>query len=171
MVTTDGLEVGRHQGLAFYTLGQRKGLGIGGVRKRDFQSSEGQGWFVARKDLASNTLFVTQDARHPWLMSSQLKTVDACWVSGEPPAIDRMLGFKTRYRQPDAAGHILSMGVRNSEGDPRQVGSDLESMNQGSSSHPSGFEVAFAEPQWAVTPGQSVVAYNGEICLGGGIIR
>jgi len=171
IVTTDGLEVGQHQGLAFYTLGQRKGLGIGGVRKRGFQSEEGHGWFVARKDLAGNTLIVTQDAKHPWLMSNHLKTVDACWLSGEPPAIDQMLGFKTRYRQPDAAGHILSMGVGSSEDDPRQVGSDLKSLSHGSSSDPSGFEVAFAEPQWAVTPGQSVVAYDGEVCLGGGIIR
>jgi len=171
IVTTDGLEVGRHQGLAFYTLGQRKGLGIGGVRKRDFQSSEGQGWFVARKDLASNTLFVTQDARHPWLMSSQLKTVDACWVSGEPPAIDQMLGFKTRYRQPDAAGHILSTGAVNFEAGPGQLEIDAGGLSHRDTSDPWGFEVAFSEPQWAVTPGQSVVVYHGEDCLGGGIIR
>jgi len=82
-----------------------------------------------------------------------------------------MLGFKTRYRQPDAAGHILSTGVRGSEEDPRQVGSAVKSTNHGGYSNPWGFEVAFAEPQWAVTPGQSVVAYNGEVCLGGGIIR
>ena len=147
ILTTEGLEVGCHQGLAFYTLGQRKGLGIGGVRKKGFQSVEGQGWFVAQKDLATNTLVVTQEHDHPLLMAKSLTTLDACWVSGHPPEPGQGLGFKTRYRQTDAAGCLM---------DPTAC------------SH---FGVAFEAPQWAVTPGQSVVAYEGEICLGGGIIQ
>jgi tRNA-specific 2-thiouridylase len=145
MVTTEGLEVGRHQGLAFYTLGQRKGLGIGGVKKEGFQSAEGQGWFVAEKDIPTNTLVVTQDHDHLLLMTKGLSTTDACWVSGRAPRPGQALGFKTRYRQPDASGLFL--------------GSEWN-----------GFRVAFDAPQWAVTPGQSVVAYDGEVCLGGGII-
>jgi tRNA-specific 2-thiouridylase len=146
IVTTEGLEVGQHQGLAFYTLGQRKGLGIGGVKKKGFQSAEGQGWFVAQKDLPSNTLVVTQDHDHPLLMADGLATTDACWVSGRAPQPGQALGLKTRYRQPDAEGRFLG-----AEGN--------------------GFRVAFDAPQWAVTPGQSVVAYDGEVCLGGGIIE
>jgi tRNA-specific 2-thiouridylase len=146
VVTTEGLEVGRHQGLAFYTLGQRKGLGIGGIKKKGFQSAEGQGWFVARKDLSTNTLVVTQDHDHPLLMAKGLSTTDACWVSGRAPPPGQALGLKTRYRQPDASGRFL--GAKGS-----------------------GFEVAFGSPQWAVTPGQSVVAYDGDVCLGGGIIE
>ena len=145
IVTTDGLNVGRHQGLAFYTLGQRKGLGIGGVKKNGFQSAEGQGWFVAQKDLPSNTLVVTQDHDHPLLMANGLSTTDACWVSGRAPRPGQTMGFKTRYRQPNAAGRFL--------------GADA-----------GGFKVSFDAAQWAVTPGQSVVAYDGEVCLGGGII-
>jgi tRNA-specific 2-thiouridylase len=147
ILTTKGLEVGQHRGLAFYTLGQRKGLGIGGVRRRGFQSAEGQGWFVAQKDLSTNTLVVTQDHDHPLLLAKGLATTDACWVSGRSPqpGQGQSLGFKTRYRQPDAPGQL--------------------SVAEGS-----GFDVAFDSPQWAVTPGQSVVAYDGEVCLGGGII-
>jgi tRNA-specific 2-thiouridylase len=146
IITTEGLEVGRHQGLAFYTLGQRKGLGIGGVKKKGFRSAEGQGWFVAQKDPPSNTLVVTQDHDHPLLMATGLSTTDACWVSGRAPRPRQALGFKTRYRQPDASGRFLGV-----EGN--------------------GFRVAFDSPQWAVTPGQSVVAYDGDVCLGGGIIK
>jgi tRNA-uridine 2-sulfurtransferase len=146
IVTTEGLEVGQHQGLAFYTLGQRKGLGIGGVKKKGFQSAEGQGWFVAQKDLSTNALVVTQDHHHPLLMAKGLSTIDSCWVSGRAPLVGQAMGFKTRYRQPDALGRFLGA-----------VGN--------------GFRVAFDSPQWAVTPGQSVVAYDGEVCLGGGIIK
>ena len=140
-----GLQIGIQQGLSFYTLGQSKGLGIGGVRLRDFQSVEGKSWFVCKKDLATNTLYVSQNHDHPWLMFDSLATVDACWVSGRAPELERSLGFKTRYRQSDANGQLVD-------------------------STPQRFAVRFDESQWAVTPGQSVVAYDGEICLGGGII-
>jgi tRNA-specific 2-thiouridylase len=139
------LQIGTHQGLSFYTLGQSKGLGIGGVRLKGFQSKEGKSWFVCKKDLTTNTLYVSQNHDHPWLISDLLTTVDACWVSGNPPEISRPLGFKTRYRQSDANGQLLD-------------------------ATPQSFAVRFDGPQWAVTPGQSVVVYDGEVCLGGGII-
>ena len=151
--TPEGIEVGRHQGLSFYTLGQRKGLGIGGVKKRGFVSAEGSGWFVARKDMARNVLYVVQDHDHPWLLSSRCETIDACWVSGGPPQANDdttpgggyPLGIKTRYRQTDASGRV-------------------------SAGQAGGISLAFETPQWAVTPGQSAVIYRGEVCLGGGII-
>ena len=145
--TEDGWTVGTHQGLSFYTLGQRKGLGVGGVRKKGFQSQEGAGWFVIRKDLARNVLVVAQDHDHPWLLSDGVQTTDSCWVSGEPPVSERLLGIKTRYRQPDGPGHFAG---------PSDGG---------------GFRLDFSQPQWAVTPGQSVVVYDAEVCLGGGIIK
>lgn len=153
IVTAEGIKIGSHQGLAFYTLGQRKGLGIGGVRTAGFQSLEGQGWFVARKELESNTLVVTQDAHHPFLMTDRLQTIDGCWVGGACPPMNEPLGFKTRYRQPDASGGLLD-----TKNEPSSLG------------HSTGFTVRFDQPQWAVTPGQSVVVYNNEVCLGGGII-
>jgi tRNA-specific 2-thiouridylase len=100
---------------------------------------------VAQKDLPSNTLVVTQDHDHPLLMADGLATTDACWVSGRAPHPGQAVGFKTRYRQPDAAGRFLGAAA-------------------------GGFEVSFDAAQWAITPGQSVVAYDGDVCLGGGII-
>ena len=145
--TEDGVTVGTHQGLSFYTLGQRKGLGVGGVRRRGFQSQEGAGWFVIGKDLEHNRLVVAQDHDHPWLLAQGLETTDSCWVAGEPPPQGHILGIKTRYRQPDGPG---ALEQTTAEG---------------------GFRLAFSEPQWAVTPGQSVVVYDAEVCLGGGIIK
>ena len=132
--------VGEHVGLAFYTLGQRKGVGIGGVK-----DSSGEAWFVARKDMHANTLWVVQGHDHPWLMSDRLMAHDATWTSDEPPAVGTSLAAKSRYRQADAECIVTSIG----------------------SGH---FELAFSEPQWAVTPGQSAVLYQGEVSLGGGVI-
>jgi tRNA-specific 2-thiouridylase len=137
----DGRVVGEHVGLAFYTLGQRKGIGIGGTK-----AGSGEPWFVARKDMATNTLWVVQGHDHPWLMSERLVALDAAWVAGEPPAVGARLGAKTRYRQSDAACTVLAV-----EGDR--------------------FELAFDAPQWAATPGQSAVLYDGEVSLGGGVIE
>ena len=145
--TQDGLTVGTHQGLSFYTLGQRKGIGVGGVRRRGFQSQEGAGWFVIHKDLGRNVLVVAQDHDHPWLLADGLETTDSCWVAGDSPVSEGPLGIKTRYRQPDGPGFFEGM---------RPDG---------------GFGLSFTEPQWAVTPGQSVVVYDAEVCLGGGIIK
>jgi tRNA-specific 2-thiouridylase len=140
MVTDDGLTIGEHQGLMFYTIGQRQGLGIGG--RRDAGSDP---WYVARKDLTSNTLTVVQGHDHPLLLRERLAAADPSWVSGAAPAEGEALAAKTRYRQSDSACAVRASGE-------------------------AGFELEFAMPQWAVTPGQSAVLYRGDACLGGGII-
>jgi len=144
-----GRVLGRHQGLSFYTLGQRQGLGIGGVKEKGAQRGAGEHapWFVARKELDTNTLRVVQGHDHPWLLSPTLQAADASWVAGHPPAAGP-LAAKTRYRQQDAACTFAEAAA----GDER------------------GFTLHFADPQWAVTPGQSAVLYDGEVCLGGGVI-
>ena len=141
-----GRVLGQHQGLSFYTLGQRQGLGIGGVKQKGAQRGGGEHapWFVARKDMASNTLWVVQGHGHPWLLSSALDAHDASWVAGESP-VPGTYGSKTRYRQADA-GCVLTAAA--------QASCHLD----------------FPQPQWAVTPGQSAVLYDGEVCLGGGVI-
>lgn len=143
-----GRVLGEHHGLSFYTLGQRQGLGIGGVKEKGAQRGGGEHapWFVARKDVERNTLWVVQGHDHPWLLSAGLQANDASWVAGHAPAAGDY-GIKTRYRQADAPGHLKADGEH-------------------------GFELAFPpqHPQWAVTPGQSAVLYHGEVCLGGGVI-
>ncbi len=142
-----GHVVGEHVGLSFYTLGQRKGIGIGGVKARGAArgGSEHAPWFVARKDLVRNVLGVVQGHDHPWLLSGALRADDVSWVAGYAPATSpEGLGAKTRYRQRDAACRWTNSGPP--------------------------IDVAFDEPQWAVTPGQSVVFYDGEVCLGGAVI-
>ncbi len=98
-----GRVIGQHQGLSFYTLGQRQGLGIGGVKPKGAQRGGGEHapWFVARKDMATNTLWVVQGHDHPWLQSSALDAQDASWIAGAAPAPGDY-GSKTRYRQADA---------------------------------------------------------------------
>jgi len=146
--TPDGRTIGEHVGLSFYTLGQRKGIGIGGIK--DFRDQDGNSapWYVARKDIATNTLYVVQGHEHPWLLTTQLSASQASWVAGQPPASGAFRA-KTRYRQADV--------------DCRFSGSD-----GGSDDH--AFTLDFPQAQWAVTPGQSAVLYDGDICLGGGII-
>jgi tRNA-uridine 2-sulfurtransferase len=136
----DGKLLGEHVGLSFYTLGQRKGIGVGGT-----QEGSGEAWFVARKDLPSNTLWVVQGHDHPWLMSDTLVAGSPAWV-GPAPVAGQRLTAKTRYRQADAA-----CVVERSEADR--------------------LAVRFDEPQRAATPGQSVVLYDGEVCLGGAVIE
>ncbi len=158
-----GRTIGRHVGLSFYTLGQRQGLGIGGIKAKgaEMKALQAQGlrgagehtpWFVARKDIPNNTLWVVQGHDHPWLLSPQLQATDVSWCSGQPPA-PGAYAAKTRYRQADAACSYLPLPMVES-----QVGTEL------------GFELNFAQDQWAVTPGQSAVLYDGEVCLGGGVI-
>ncbi|MBG9389197.1 tRNA 2-thiouridine(34) synthase MnmA [Caenimonas aquaedulcis] len=141
-----GRVIGKHEGLSFYTLGQRQGLGIGGVKEKGAQRGGGEHapWFVARKDMEKNTLWVVQGHDHPWLQSIALDADDASWVAGEPPAAGAY-GSKSRYRQADAPCVLA----------PQANGA---------------FHLDFPQPQWAVTPGQSAVLYDGEICLGGGVI-
>ena len=142
-----GRTIGEHVGLSFYTLGQRQGLGIGGVKDKGAPRGGGDHapWFVARKDMATNTLVAVQGHDHPWLLSHELVFDDAAWTAGTAPA-PGACAAKTRYRQQDAACTL-------SAGDT--AGS---------------FRLRFTEPQWAVTPGQSAVLYDGEVCLGGGVI-
>ncbi len=150
-----GRILGEHVGLSFYTLGQRQGLGIGGVKARgaELKAAQSRGlrgagehapWFVARKDLETNTLWVVQGHDHPWLQSTQLSAQDCSWVGGAAPAPGAMAA-KTRYRQLDAVCELRSASA-------------------------SICELVFPQPQWAVTPGQSAVLYQGDICLGGGVI-
>ncbi len=140
-----GQRIGEHVGLSFYTLGQRQGLGIGGLKAKGQVRGGGEHtpWFVARKDLAANTLYVVQGHDHPWLLSSALTADNLSWCSGSAP--DKAhFGAKTRYRQADAGCAFATSA--------------------------SMMQLSFTEPQWAVTPGQSAVLYDGEVCLGGGII-
>jgi tRNA-specific 2-thiouridylase len=140
-----GRRIGEHVGLSFYTLGQRQGLGIGGVREKGAQRGGGEHapWYVARKDMSTNTLWVVQGHEHPWLLSDALDAEDVSWCAGHAPN-DGAYGNKSRYRQADAMSHL--------------------------SCHASGFSLSFSIPQWAVTPGQSAVMYAGDVCLGGGVI-
>ena len=141
-----GRTIGEHVGLSFYTLGQRKGIGIGGLKERGAARGAGDHapWFVARKDMATNTLYAVQGHDHPWLLSQQVQADDASWVAGTAPAAGA-LHAKTRYRQADAACRIEAGAGR-------------------------AFALDFGPAQWAVTPGQSAVLYDGEVCLGGGVI-
>jgi tRNA-specific 2-thiouridylase len=131
-------------GLSFYTLGQRKGIGIGGVKTYQNADGSSDAWYVARKDIDNNTLWVVQGHDHPWLLSSALTAGQASWIAGEAPA-SGPLSAKTRYRQADVPCSVAPDGLL-------QFGLD------------------FSDAQWAVTPGQSAVLYDGDVCLGGGII-
>jgi tRNA-uridine 2-sulfurtransferase len=142
MKTPDGAIVGQHIGLAFYTFGQRKGIGLGGSK-----TGSGEPWFVAAKDMAANTLYVVQGHDHPWLLSDTLVAGNLSWLSGAAPAPRAAIAAKTRYRQADAA---CTYDLPDAGGT---------------------FALTFETPQWAVTPGQSAVLYDGDVCLGGGIIE
>lgn len=139
--TVDGQVVGEHQGLMYHTLGQRKGLGIGGLKE-----SNDDPWYVVDKDVARNRLIVAQGADHPRLMSVGLIAQQLHWVDRQPIAAPLRCTVKTRYRQTDIPCEIVPRG------DDR-------------------IEVRFDAPVAAVTPGQSAVFYLGDLCLGGGIIE
>lgn len=138
MRTLEGEVKGRHDGLMYYTLGQRQGLGIGG-------SGSGEPWFVASKDLEKNILYVVQGEKHPALYSTGLLATDLNWIAGEPPKEPLHCTAKFRYRQPD-------QGVTVHFGESGRC------------------EIVYDQPQKAITPGQSVVFYDGEVCLGGAVI-
>ena len=141
--TPEGRVIGAHVGLAFYTIGQRKGIGIGGVKGG---GSEGEAWYVAGKDMAKNELVVVSGHDHPLLQRDGLRAADLSWISGSAPDAAPAYAAKTRYRQADAPCRISLPG-------------------------PDICELRFEQPQWAVTPGQSAVLYQGEVCLGGGVIQ
>ncbi len=137
----DGALLGTHQGLMYHTIGQRQGLGIGGLAQR-----EESPWYVVEKDLARNVLLVAQGNEHPALFKSTLYASDIYWVSGTPPTLPLQCSAKVRYRQPDQACILSNSTDR-------------------------GYRVDFTIPQRAITPGQSVVFYAGECCLGGSVIE
>jgi tRNA-specific 2-thiouridylase len=141
MHTPEGRVVGQHIGLAFYTIGQRQGLGIGGAK-----DGGGEPWFVVNKDMANNRLMVAQGHDHPALFSNRLEALNTHWISGTMPEIEHSYAAKTRYRQADATCHITTLDKQHCT-------------------------LTFDQPQWAVTPGQSAVVYAGNICLGGAIIE
>ena len=140
MLTPDGTEVGEHPGVFYFTLGQRGGLDIGG--RRGFGPEP---WYVVGKDVRSNVLYVDQGHDSPWLQSTMLRSEPAHWVAGAPPGRRFTCTAQTRYRQPDQACSV-------------------EVADDGS------LQVRFELPQRAVTPGQSVVLYHADVCLGGAVI-
>lgn len=145
IVLEDGEVVGEHHGLMYYTLGQRGGIGIGGMKN----AQEGA-WFVLHKDMQNNRLVVGQGHDHPLMLSNELDSEEIYWIAGEQviPSTGLRCTAKTRYRQPDQYCTIY----------PHP-------------DFPLGVRVVFDEPQRAATPGQSVVFYQEQICLGGGVIR
>jgi len=139
--TADGEVIGRHEGLMYYTLGQRRGFGVGGVKGADQEA-----WYVMQKDLRRNVLIVGQGHDHPLLFADALEAGTLDWCDNRPLAQTLRCAAKTRYRQPDQDCTV-------------------EPLDDGRC------RVVFDQPQRAVTPGQSVVFYRGEECLGGGVIE
>jgi len=141
IVTSEGVVIGKHQGLMYHTIGQRQGLGIGGVA-----GAKDEPWYVAQKDLDNNRLVVVQGGQHPLLFSDSLTANSIHWINNQAKPHGYRCQAKTRYRQADQWCELLI----------NDDGSLL---------------VNFDEPQRAVTPGQSVVFYDDDICLGGGVIE
>ena len=141
IVTEDNQVIGQHQGLMYHTIGQRQGLGIGGVK-----GGNEEPWYVAQKDLENNRLLVVQGSQHPLLFSSNLVATKIHWINANAPADGFQCKAKTRYRQEDQDCTIYY----------RENGT---------------LTVEFSQPQRAVTPGQSVVFYHNDICLGGAVIE
>lgn len=135
--TQDGICVGRHDGLMFYTLGQRQGLNIGGQK-----NAKEAPWYVVQKDLVNNRLIVSQEHDHPLLLSKTIYSEPIHWIAGEAPKLPFNCNAKIRYRQNDQQCVIIDYD-----------------------------KIEFAESQWAATPGQSIVFYKDDECLGGGIIK
>lgn len=137
LLTLEGKKVGEHDGIAYYTIGQRRGLGLGG---------EGDAWYVVKKDLSRNAVYVERGEGHPALYSDDLIAKEPFWIDGIEPKLPLTCHAKIRYRQKDTPCTLS----RNSSGQ---------------------WIVAFDTPQRAVTPGQSAVFYEGERCLGGAVIQ
>jgi tRNA-specific 2-thiouridylase len=140
----DDVALGEHDGLMYHTIGQRKGLGIGGLKAAG--GGDHEAWFVAGKDVSRNILYVVQGHEHPALLASTLIAGRLAWVAGKSPHTHWVYTAKSRYRSADAPCEIERIDERSCE-------------------------IRFARPQWALTPGQSVVLYESRVCLGGGIIQ
>lgn len=143
MVTPEGTEVGCHDGLMYYTLGQRHGLRLGGRH-----GDSGAPWYVVAKDIPTNTLIVARGHDHPLLYSAILTAGQLSWVTGTPPSLPMSCHAKVRYRQEEQACLVTAWQERVDQ-----------------------IQVTFTVPQRAITPGQSVVFYRGDECLGGGVIE
>jgi len=141
IITTEGKIVGQHDGLMYYTLGQRKGIGVGGGH-----GTTEEPWYVVKKDLGNNQLIIGQGHDHPGLYNKNLTAGQLHWITSKPRKIPFKCTAKIRYRQKDQACaiNLIENGIAN---------------------------IKFAENQFAPTPGQSIVFYDGEHCLGGGIIE
>ncbi|MCB1908542.1 MAG: tRNA 2-thiouridine(34) synthase MnmA [Rhodocyclaceae bacterium] len=140
-----GRVVGEHRGLMYHTIGQRKGLMIGGIKGCQDDAGEQEAWYVAAKDVADNLLYVVQGHDHPALLRDRVVITELSWIAGREPRTHWVYTAKPRYRTPDMPCEIDALA------DDRA-------------------EIAFATPQWALTPGQSVVVYESRVCLGGGVI-
>ncbi|RLA24667.1 MAG: tRNA 2-thiouridine(34) synthase MnmA [Gammaproteobacteria bacterium] len=141
MCTPDGQYIAQHSGLMYYTLGQRQGLGIGGVK-----NAPDEPWYVLDKDLDNNILIIGQGHNHPLMLHNTLEANQLDWCSNQPLTKIIQCSAKTRYRQTDQACTVTPLAEN-------------------------GVKVTFTQQQRAITPGQSVVFYQGEVCLGGGIIE
>jgi tRNA-specific 2-thiouridylase len=141
MLTPEGKYIAQHQGLMYYTLGQRQGLGIGGVK-----NTPEEPWYVLEKDLDNNILVVGQGHNHPLMLHTTLEAGQLDWCNNKPLTEGIDCKAKTRYRQSDQVCRLKPIA------------------NNRCKAH---FEI----PQRAITPGQSVVFYDGDICLGGGVIE
>ena len=140
IITADAKTIGQHDGLMYYTLGQRQGIGIGGKQAHDDLP-----WYVADKNMKTNQLTVVQGCDHPMLYKQHLNCEQVHWINQDAPSLPLRCTAKIRYRQTDQACEV-SMGENN-------------------------IQVRFNNPQRAITPGQSVVFYRADECLGGGVIQ
>lgn len=141
----DNRLLGEHDGLMYHTIGQRKGLHIGGIKGNQDEAGEHEAWYVAAKSMSDNVLYVVQGHEHPALLRDRLVATELNWIAGRDPHTHWVYTAKPRYRTPDMPCEIDSIAAGRAE-------------------------IAFAQPQWALTPGQSVVVYESTVCLGGGII-
>jgi tRNA-specific 2-thiouridylase len=145
IVDENGKIIGQHKGLICYTLGQRKGIGVGGIKETQGANNTHKPWYVAKKDMRNNTLTIVQDTNHPLLMSESVEASHIHWVLEKPPKVGDKLMAQLRYRQQKQACTVIQT-------DENKV------------------LVQFDKPQRAVTLGQSLVLYDGVYCLGGGVI-
>lgn len=141
----DNRVLGEHEGLMYHTIGQRKGLHIGGIKGKQGPGGEHEAWYVAAKDVGENVLYVVQGHDHPALLRERVVAADLNWIAGRTPHVHWVYTAKPRYRADDMPCEIDQI-------------SDTRA------------DIVFAQPQWALTPGQSVVVYESTVCLGGGII-